>query len=120
MTSAYREMVLILDASQSMKEVDPQYDALEFVKGLAASLPSHYQIGMVVYQEEILKMVPLGSNHSSIEDGITDLTYRQYGDAGAALKEAWQKNEWKNSVSDFLFSSSGIQQAEGRQEYYCG
>ena len=88
MTSAYYEMVLILDASQSMKEVDPQYDALEFVKGLAASLPSHYQIGMVVYQEEILKMVPLGSSYSSIEDGLTDLTYRQYGDAGAALKEA--------------------------------
>ena len=38
-------------------------------------------------------------------------------DSVAALKEAWQKNEWKNSVSDFLFSSSGIQQAEGRQEY---
>lgn len=88
MTNTYCEIVLILDASQSMKEVDTQYDALEFVKGLVASLPSHYQIGMVVYQEKILKVVPIGSSYSAIEDGLTGLTYRQYGDAGVALKEA--------------------------------
>lgn len=123
MTSAYHEMVLILDASQSMKEVDPQYNALEFVKGLAASLPSHYQIGMVVYQEEILKMIPLGSSYSSIEEGLADLTYRQYGDAGAALKEACTLFSEKEGEKRIIWITDGellLSSPEQTQESVAG
>ena len=123
MTNVCSEMVLILDASQSMKEVDPQYDALEFVKGLAASLPSHYQIGMVVYQEEILKMVPLGSSYSAIEDGLTDLTYRQYGDAGAALKEACTLFSGKEGEKRIVWITDGellLSSPEQTQESVAG
>ena len=83
-----QDIIILLDASQSMKEADEQYASVDFVKGLAASLPSHYRLGMIVYQEEVIKRIPLGSSYSAIEDELTDLTYRQYGDAGAALMEA--------------------------------
>lgn len=82
------EIILMLDASQSMEELDKQYSSFDFIKGLAASLPSHCRMGMVVYQEKVIKSVPLGSSYSAIEEELGGLTYKQYGDAGAALMEA--------------------------------
>ena len=47
-----------------------QYFAIDFVKGLAASLPSHYQMGMIMYQEKIVKHLLVGSSYSMIEDSL--------------------------------------------------
>ena len=52
-TQQDREVVVLLDCSKSMEDVDSRYLAFDFVKGLAAALPRNCKMGIVAYNNEI-------------------------------------------------------------------
>lgn len=83
-----REIVIVMDCSKSMEDVDSQYLAFDFVKGLAASLPQNCRMGFVAYNNEVCASLPLGSGCTEIEDTLGGLRYRQYGNAGAGMEAA--------------------------------
>ena len=41
-----RELVFVLDGSQSMQNADAQLGAAEFIRELTASLPTNYRVGI--------------------------------------------------------------------------
>ena len=44
-----KEIVMLLDCSKSMEDVDGQYLAFDFLKNLSAVLPRDYHVGMVAF-----------------------------------------------------------------------
>lgn len=46
-TQQDREVVVLLDCSKSMEDVDSQYLAFDFVKGLAVSMPRKCRMGLL-------------------------------------------------------------------------
>lgn len=82
------EIVVVLDCSQSMKDVDAGYASFDFPKMLAAVLPREYRVGMTAYQEEVCVSLPPGSSHGMIEDALEETAYQKYGNAGAGLAAA--------------------------------
>lgn len=83
-----REVVIVMDCSRSMEDVDSQYLAFDFVKGLAASLPMNCEMGFVAYNNEVCASLPVGSSYAEVEKALGGLQYRQYGNAGAGLEAA--------------------------------
>ncbi|MDE6365473.1 MAG: VWA domain-containing protein [Lachnospiraceae bacterium] len=83
-----REVVIVLDCSKSMEDVDSQYLAFDFAKGFAASLPRNCRMGLIAYNNGICASVPIGSSSTEIEKGLSELRYRQYGNAGAGMEAA--------------------------------
>ena len=69
-----REVVIVMDCSQSMENVDSQYLAFDFVKGLAASLPENCEIGFVTFNNEVCASLPIGSGFTEIEHGVRGLS----------------------------------------------
>ena len=83
-----KEVVIVVDCSQSMQDADEQYKTSEFIGELAAVLPCNYQIGMVAFQDGINLSLPVGSSYDEISEAISQITYKGYGNAGAGLQKA--------------------------------
>ena len=100
-TQQDREVVVLLDCSKSMEDVDSRYLAFDFVKGLAAALPRNCKMGIVAYNNEICASLPIGSSSTDIEKVLSDLQYRQYGNAGAGMEAAvafFQNNQAEKQI----------------------
>lgn len=82
------EIVVVIDSSKSMGDMDSCYLVPDFVKALFASMPRHYSMGLVSYQNEVRISIPMGSDYSMIEDELEEIEYKQYGNAGTGLIEA--------------------------------
>lgn len=82
------EIVVVVDCSKSMEDVDPQYVSFDFVKAISAVLPKDYRIGVVAYRDEVCVRQPLGSSHAMIESALAEVEYTNYGNAGAGLSAA--------------------------------
>ena len=83
-----KEVVIVVDCSQSMQDADEQKKTSEFIGELAAVLPCNYQIGLVAFQDEIILSLPVGSSYDEISEAISQITYKGYGNAGAGLQKA--------------------------------
>lgn len=83
-----RELVIVLDGSQSMQNADTQLGAAEFICELAASLPTNYRMGLIVYQEEAVVCLPVGSSYDEIHAALSEVKYMRYGNAGMGMAEA--------------------------------
>lgn len=81
-------IVVVMDSSKSMEDVDRNHLVFDFIKALSASMPKHYSMGFVSYQNAVCNMIPMGSSYSMIEDALAGMEYKQYGNAGAGLMEA--------------------------------
>lgn len=86
--SSENEIVVVLDCSKSMEDVDNQYAAFDFIKSLSAILPRNYRIGVVAYNNEVCVNLPIGSSYTMIEGKLDEIEYTSYGNAGAGLAEA--------------------------------
>lgn len=82
------QLVILLDCSQSMEDVDSQYVIPDFIKEISATAPESYRIGVVAFDEEICFALPLGSSYEEIEDALENVAYSRYGNAGDGLAEA--------------------------------
>ena len=59
-----REVIVVMDCSKSMEDVDSQYLVYDFVRGLAASLPMNCEMGFVAYNNEVCAALPVGSSYA--------------------------------------------------------
>lgn len=82
------EIVIVLDCSQSMKDIDEYYEILDLTKGIISVVPKNYEIGIVAYNNEICFSLPLGCRYDEAEQELANIKYGNYGNAGAGLAEA--------------------------------
>ena len=118
-TQQDREVVVLLDCSKSMEDVDSQYLAFDFVKGLAAALPRNCKMGIVAYNNEICASLPIGSSSTDIEKVLSDLQYRQYGNAGAGMEAAvafFQNNQAEKQILLITDGEVMMDTKEGTEE----
>ncbi len=102
------DIVVLLDCSQSMKDVDEQHMAYDYINGLAAVLPSRYRLGLVGYNEEIVFSVPLGGDKKTIESVLSNAgDYTRYGNAGLGLESAVSLFDDKAGRKRILILSDG-------------
>ncbi len=102
-----REVVIVMDCSRSMEDVDSQYLAFDFVKGLAASLPMNCEMGFVAYNNEVCASLPVGSSYAEVEKALGGLQYRQYGNAGAGLEAAAELLQGSQAEKSLILISDG-------------
>ncbi len=95
------EIVILLDCSKSMEDVDELYRAFDFVKGLSAAALRDCKVGFVAYNDGVCAGLPPGTAYISLMDELEGLEYRRYGNAGAGLDAAvgmFGKNEAKKRI----------------------
>lgn len=102
-----KEIVIVLDCSQSMENVDGQYRIQDFVKEISSIVPREYEIGVVAYNEKVCLSLPIGSNYEDIEENLNNIVYKQYGNAGEGLAEAVGLFESESSEKQILMISDG-------------
>lgn len=114
----YTDIVIVLDCSKSMEEVDSEYYVFDFIKGLSAIVPRHYRIGMIIYNNEVCASLPLGSSFEMIDNALDDREYMRYGNAGAALDAAINLFGDEQSDKRILLISDGeiMMDSEDRTE----
>lgn len=114
-----QEIVVVLDCSQSMKDVDAGYASFDFVKMLSAVLPRDYRIGLAAYRDEVCVSLPLGSSHAMLEDALEEIEYKNYGNAGAGLAAAVEMFDNAAASKRIILISDGeimMKTEEGTQE----
>lgn len=114
-----KEIVVLMDCSQSMEDVDASYAAFDFVRSLPAILPREYRVGVVAYRDEVCVSQPLGSSHEMIESALTEVEYSNYGNAGAGLSEAVGMFDRNAADKRLILISDGemmMKTEEGTQE----
>ena len=85
-----RDIVVVLDCSKSMEDVDSRYNTFDFIESILAIVPRNYRIGMIAFNNEVCASLPVGSSYEMIEETLWGLEYAHYGNAGAGLMEALQ------------------------------
>ncbi len=101
------ELAVVLDCSQSMKDVDGTYRAHEFARELAAALPQNYQIGCVGYQEDVIFSIPASGGYEQMKETLDQIRYQQYGNAGAGMAEGLKLFQNPESAKRLLLISDG-------------
>lgn len=102
-----REVIVVMDCSKSMEDVDSQYLVYDFVRGLAASLPMNCEMGFVAYNNEVCASLPVGSSYAEVEKALGGLQYRQYGNAGAGLEAAAELLQGSQAEKSLILISDG-------------
>ncbi|MDE7477124.1 MAG: VWA domain-containing protein, partial [Lachnospiraceae bacterium] len=114
-----KEVVIVIDCSKSMEDVDSQYLAFDFIKGLAASLPMNCEIGLIAYNNEICVSLPIGSSTAEFDKELSTLQYKQYGNAGAGIEAAVALFQNNRSEKRIILLSDGeimMDSKEGTEE----
>lgn len=93
-----KDIVVVLDCSKSMEDVDSRYNTFDFIESISAIVPRNYRIGMIAFDNEVCASIPIGSSSALIEETLQGLKYAHYGNAGAGLTEAVK-----------LFKDGGVQ-----------
>lgn len=101
------EIVFILDCSQSMQEVDDEYASMEFIREFAASAPYNCKIGLAAYHNEVAASLPTGSSYEEIAEALSQLEYRNYGNAGTGMQEAVKLFQNKETNKRIILISDG-------------
>ena len=113
------EIVVLIDCSQSMVDVDAGYASFDLARSLSAVLSREYRIGVVAYRDEVCVNQPLGSSHAMIESALKKIEYTNYGNAGAGLLEAVELFDEDAAVKRILLISDGemmMKTEEGTRE----
>ncbi len=82
------ELVIVLDCSQSMEEIDSQYEIPDMISGMISALPPNCKAGIVAYNNEIAFSFPVGNERKEIFEELEQIKYQQYGNAGLGLDTA--------------------------------
>ncbi len=118
-TVSSNDIVVVLDCSQSMKDVDAGYASYDFAGSLSAILPRDYRVGVVAYRDDVYTSQPLGSSHEMIENTLKEVEYANYGNAGTGLFAAVKLFDKNNADKRIILISDGeilMKTEEGTQE----
>lgn len=101
------EIVIVLDCSQSMKDIDENYEIPDLIKGIISVVPKNYEIGIVAYNNEICFSLPLGCQRDEAEQELAKISYGNYGNAGSGLAEAVELFKNEQAEKRILMISDG-------------
>lgn len=116
-----KEIVVVLDCSKSMEDVDSRYNTFDFIESIYAIVPRNYRIGMIAFDNEVCASIPVGSNYEMIEAALQGLEYAHYGNAGSGLTEALQLFKDSGDQKRIILISDGeimMDSEEGTEESY--
>lgn len=102
-----REIVIVLDCSKSMQDIDNQYLVFDFIKCLSAPVPRNCQLGIVAYNNGICTRLPIGVSYTEIKHELEGIQYKQYGNAGAGLDAAIALFQNKQADKRIIMISDG-------------
>lgn len=115
-TTSVNEIVVVLDCSKSMENVDAGYASYDFVRSLSAVLPREFRIGVVAYREDVCVSQPLGSSHVMIESALEEIKYTNYGNAGAGLLSAVELFDDEAATKRIILISDGEMMMKTEEE----
>lgn len=116
---SFNDIVVVLDCSQSMKDVDAGYASFDFAGSLSAIMPRDYRVGVIAYRDEVCISQPPGSSHEMIENALKEIEYANYGNAGAGLSAAVESFDQNAAAKRIILISDGeimMKTEEGTQE----
>ena len=114
-----KDIVVVLDCSKSMEDVDSRYNTFDFIESIFAIVPRNYRIGMIAFDNEVCASIPVGSSSALIEKTLQGLEYAHYGNAGAGLAEALQLFKDGGAQKKIILISDGeimMDSDEGTEE----
>lgn len=114
-----KDIVVVLDCSKSMEDVDSQYNTFDFIESIFAIVPRNYRIGMIAFDNEVCASIPVGSSNALVEETLHGLEYAHYGNAGAGLTEALQLFKDGGTQKRIILISDGeimMDSEEGTEE----
>lgn len=114
-----KDIVVVLDCSKSMEDVDSQYNTFDFIESIFAIVPRNYRIGMIAFDNEVCASIPVGSSNALVEETLQGLEYAHYGNAGAGLTEALQLFKDGGTQKRIILISDGeimMDSEEGTEE----
>lgn len=110
-----KEIVILIDCSQSMTEVDENHLAFDFVSEVVHASPRHYRFGVIGYNREVCIRVPLGSGPEEIDNALKDVVYRDYGNAGEGISAALSLLEQGRGSKQILLITDGENMMESAE-----
>ncbi|MEY8326546.1 vWA domain-containing protein [Lachnospiraceae bacterium 54-11] len=110
-----KEIVILIDCSQSMTEVDENRLAFDFVSEVVHASPRHYRFGVIGYNREVCIRVPPGSGPEEIDNALKDVVYRDYGNAGEGISAALSLLEQGRGSKQILLITDGENMMESAE-----
>lgn len=101
------ELVIVLDCSQSMEEIDSQYEIPDMISGMISALPQNCKAGVIAYNNEVAFSFPVGSEREKLLQGLEQIKYQKYGNAGLGLDTAFSLFENELAEKRILMISDG-------------
>lgn len=110
-----KEIVILIDCSQSMTEVDENRLAFDFISEVVHASPRHYRFGVIGYNREVCICVPPGSGPEEIDNALKDVSYRDYGNAGEGISAALSLLEQGRGSKQILLITDGENMMESAE-----
>jgi Ca-activated chloride channel family protein len=104
------ELVILLDASNSMGGNDPNDFIKDSMKKLLYSLPSNYRVGFLSYNNTVKNQAAIATykSRNTVSSQIDAVSYSGYTNAGAGLETAVQMFGEEQGISrEIVFISDG-------------
>ncbi|MDE6357565.1 MAG: VWA domain-containing protein, partial [Eubacteriales bacterium] len=105
--SEQKEVIFVIDSSNSMKSFDKQRLALDEVKKIANSLTSEYKVGVVVYNTNIVDYANLSNDLAYFNSILHRTNYTGYTNAGEALEFALNMFSEETTYKNIIMVSDG-------------
>ena len=102
-----KEVVFVIDASNSMKSFDKEKIVLDEIKKISNFLTSEYKIGVVVYNTNIVDYANISDDLSYLNSILDRTKYAGYTNAGEALEFALNMFSENSIYKNIIMISDG-------------
>lgn len=102
-----KEIVFVIDASNSMKSFDNKGLVLDEIKKIANFLTSEYKVGLVIYNTKIVEYANINDDLTYLNSILDRTTYIGYTNAGEALQFAINLFSQDASYKNIIMVSDG-------------
>lgn len=84
----FQEIVFLIDVSQSMNAVDPDFLISEYVEETISIMPELFRVGIVAYSTEVITVLPFDVQARERKAQLEQIGYAGYSNIGAGLAQA--------------------------------
>ncbi len=102
-----KEVVFVIDASNSMKSFDKEKIVLDEIKKISNFLTSEYKIGVIVYNTNIVDYANISDDLSYLNSILDRTKYAGYTNAGEALEFALNMFSENSIYKNIIMISDG-------------
>lgn len=102
-----KEIIFVVDASNSMKNFDNEKVVLDEIKKMANFLTSEYKVGVVIYNTNIIDYANISSDLTYLNSILDRTKYTGYTNAGDALEFALNMFSENSVYKNIIMVSDG-------------